>query len=94
MFLRLEVPTQQAMLTGMNHQFGTSLFTSLPIADAGAGFAGLELSRTDKGKTMPVARIVFWDACGQFVLETLGTDVPLEIIEDFIAEAKSTIKVR
>jgi len=39
-----------------------------------------------------VARIIFWDACGQFVLETFGAEIPLGIVEEFIAEAKAKIK--
>jgi hypothetical protein len=39
-----------------------------------------------------VARILFWDASGQFCFETFDTDLPLEIVEQIIAEAKATIK--
>jgi len=78
----------------MNRQFGISLFTSSLISNADEGYIGLELTKTERAESKPAARILFWDACGQFVLETLGTDVPLEIIEDLIAEAKSKIKVR
>jgi hypothetical protein len=78
----------------MNRQVGTGLFTSSLIVGEDDGYIGLELTRTESDESKPVARIVFWDASGQFALETLGTDVPLEIIEDLIAEAKSKIKVR
>jgi hypothetical protein len=57
------------------------------------GFAGLELLRTCRGKRDCIARIVFWDASGQFSVETFQTDVPLEIIEELIAEAKASIRM-
>lgn len=43
---------------------------------------------------MRVARVVFWDACGQFYVETFQTDVPLDIFEEVIAEAKTAIRMR
>jgi hypothetical protein len=36
--------------------------------------------------------ITYWDALGQFVLQTFD-EVPLEIVEALIAEAKTTVPV-
>ncbi len=46
------------------------------------------------GRHKVCAEIVFWDACGEFVLRTIDTDIPIEIIEDFIAEVRDVIRVR
>jgi hypothetical protein len=48
--------------------------------------------RIQDGNSTHIARILFWDACGQFFVETLGSDVPLTILEELIEEARSTIK--
>jgi hypothetical protein len=66
----------------------------MPVEDRKEGYVGLELNRVCQCKSERVARIVFWDACGQFSIETLGTDVPLEILEGLIAEAKESIMTR
>jgi hypothetical protein len=41
-----------------------------------------------------VARVVFWDAYGDFFFETFNADVRVKIAEQLIAEAKATIKIR
>jgi hypothetical protein len=76
----------------MNRVYGDQHFTSSSVRDNIQGFAGLELHRICQGKRDRVAQILFWDACGQFSIETFGTDVPLEIVEELIAEAKQSIK--
>jgi hypothetical protein len=71
-----------------------ALYTTLLVNDTKDGFVPLELRQAIKGETKRVARIVFWDASGQFFFETFSADVPLEMAEEFIAEAKKTIKLR
>ena len=77
----------------MNRQYGEVRFTSSMIEDHAEGFVGYDLIRNRHGKSDRVARIVYWDASGQFSVETHGSDVPLEVLEDLIAEAKARIKV-
>ena len=76
----------------MNRQFGDARFTSTMIEDVAEGYIGYDLVRIQHGKNNSIARILFWDASGQFSVETLGSDVPLGILEELIAEAKATIK--
>jgi len=81
----------------MNRDYGQWHFTTAQVSDNKDGYAGLELYGKSLSKPAParrVARILFWDACGQFYFETFETDIPLEIVEDLIVEAKTTIKVR
>jgi len=75
----------------MNRRHDGAVYTSTLVHDTSEGFAALELTRTTAGKEVLVARLVFWDAMGQFFLETVGTDVPLNVVEELIAEAKATI---
>ena len=75
------------------HRYSTKL-----VADNRDGFAGLELHRTlrrdpaDAPKR--VAQVVFWDAAGQFFIETFGTDIPVAVAERLIAEVRSALAVR
>jgi hypothetical protein len=76
----------------MDFQWADSTYATKRVEDGRDGFIGLELYRTARdGQTSRVATIVFWDAMGQFFLETLGTDLPLEVVERLIAEARATI---
>ena len=63
------------------------------IEDGAEGFAGFELMRQRHGSHVCIARILFWDSSGHFSVETLGSDVPLDILEELAAEAKSSIKI-
>ena len=79
----------------MDCQNGRNRFATIPlVVDCTDGFTALRLCETLNGNTTICAEIVFWDTCGQFVLQTFGKEVPLEIIEELIAEAKEKIKVR
>jgi hypothetical protein len=41
-----------------------------------------------------VARVIFWDACGQLFVETIGRDIPLAVMEAVVQEAKQRVKIR
>jgi hypothetical protein len=75
----------------MESQFGQDRFLTSFIEDHKAGFSGIRLSRQRSGKTSVAAEIVFWDATGHFMVQTFG-EVPLEIIELSIAEAKQKVR--
>lgn len=77
----------------MNRQYSNAHYATVPVNDLKQGFTGLELLRTSKGREDRVARVIFWDASGQFFFETLGTDLPLVIVEELIAEAKTVVEV-
>jgi hypothetical protein len=78
----------------MNRTYAESRFSSAYVEDLKEGFAGMELHRSCGGDHCRVARILYWDACGQFFVETFDFDVPLEIIEELIREAKERISIR
>ncbi|MBM4385029.1 MAG: hypothetical protein FJ091_16880 [Deltaproteobacteria bacterium] len=77
----------------MKRVHGRFEFETTYVEDRRDGWGGFDLYRVEGGKKMRVARVVFWDAAGEFVLETFGGDVPLAVIEELIREAKRVIKV-
>ncbi|MDP9175902.1 MAG: hypothetical protein M3O30_18850 [Planctomycetota bacterium] len=76
----------------MNRKHGTATYTTHAIADRQAGSAGLELYRETNGKTERAAHILFWDATGQFGFQTFNVEIPLDIVEELIAEVKAAVK--
>jgi len=74
--------------------YGDSTFETVETSDNVKGCSGLDLYRTRGGKKDRVASVLFWDACGQFYLETINSDVPVDVMEEVIAETKRAIKVR
>jgi hypothetical protein len=68
------------------------------------GFTALRLHRetvmgydfrpaTDREAAV-VAEVVYWDAAGHYYLQTFSEDVPLEVVEELIAEAKDKIRYK
>ena len=61
------------------------------------GWSAIELHRAHEnmsGASARVARVIFWDAQGQFFFEAFGEEIPLSIAEDLIAEAKVEIRTK
>jgi hypothetical protein len=77
----------------MDRQYGDSRYTSRMVEARAEGYVGFELMRQRHGSDSRIARILFWDSFGQFSVETFGSDVPLDILEELAAEAKSSIKI-
>jgi hypothetical protein len=61
-------------------------------SDNREGWTALALYKGDE--TLPVMRVIFWDAAGQFVVESIAGEIPLAIVEALIEEAKTQIKIR
>ncbi len=66
-------------------------YVSWPESDNREGWTAVALYKDDA--THPVMRVVFWDAVGQFVLESVAGEVPLVVVEALIEEAKAQIQV-
>lgn len=77
----------------MDKKYASFHYETTRIEDLVEGFSGLILTRTGSGKIEQVAKIVFWDADGQFSFEATNIEIPLAIVEELIAEAKSSIKI-
>jgi len=78
----------------MNRDYSNAHYVTLSVNGGKEGYAALELHQTIKGEMKRVARVIFWDASGQFFFETFNIDIPLEIAESLIAEAKEKIKTQ
>jgi hypothetical protein len=75
----------------MKRVHGRKTFTSREIKED--SHSGLELFLEEAGReAVSVAKIVFWDAEGQYAVETFG-EVPLTIFEALIVETKIFVKV-
>lgn len=78
----------------MDKQHVDAHFSTALFHDDNGGLSWLELRRRVKSRTKVVARVVFWDAEGQFSLEMRVSELPLDIVEGLILEARDSIKVR
>ena len=56
------------------------------------GWIGIDLMRTENQTAVRVARITFWDADGGFALSIFAEELPLEIVEDLISDAKALVE--
>lgn len=77
----------------MDFKWEGDRYTTRFFDDTQQGCAGLELHRLADGSSQKVAKVVYWDAAGQFFLETFGFELPLSIAEKLIAEAKAELKL-
>ena len=77
----------------MNRKHGAATYTTRAVTDREAGSAGLELYREANGKKECAARLLFWDASGQFGFQSFN-EIPLDVVEELITEAKQTIKMK
>jgi hypothetical protein len=76
----------------MERTYGSMVFSSQVIRNDTDGLLGLELFAEARGDIRRVARVVYWDAEGQYAVETMG-EVPLKILEELIREAKQVVRV-
>ena len=78
----------------MNTTWAGSRYRTTAVRDNAEGCAGLRLHEEVNGSESVVAEVIFWDASGQFYVQTMTREVPLDIIEALIAEAKAYVHVR
>jgi hypothetical protein len=78
----------------MEMPFGDGRYWTVRFEDRKAGCVGYRLHCERFGKLAVAAEVVFWDAAGGFTIRTVDGDVPVEVIEAAIAEAKREIKTR
>jgi heme-degrading monooxygenase HmoA len=74
----------------MERKHAVALFRSMKVEDRDEGYIGLHLYREQAGSRQLVAKIIYWDAEGQFTAETMG-EVPLAILEELILEARGLV---
>jgi hypothetical protein len=77
----------------MDRVFSIYRYTTRLVHDDKEGSSVVDLYAARKdAATKRVARVVFWDAYGDFFLETFGAQIPVVIAQELVAEAKATIK--
>jgi hypothetical protein len=78
----------------MNREYGDACYSTISVQNDQDGYAGLELHRISSGKDERIATVLFWDACGQFFVETFDSDLPLAILEELVWETKEKVKTK
>lgn len=79
----------------MDIQHGHEHYWTTFVEDRKEGYAGFHLHRERFGHTAVVGQTIYWDATGGFVFGTFdGEDVPVEIVEAAVAEARERIKTK
>lgn len=78
----------------MQREFGHESYWTTYVEDRADGYAGLRLHRKRFGQSAVAAQVVFWDASGGFTVQTFDGDVPVEIIEAVIAEARQLVRTQ
>lgn len=78
----------------MRRKWGSAEYATTLTSDNNEGWIAMELHATVQGKSTRVARVVFWDADGQFSLELSAKELPLVIVEELIVEAKRAIATK
>lgn len=71
---------------------GAEYTTSLATNDR-EGWVALQLHKSVQGSSVLAARVVFWDAEGQFSLEVSVDELPLTVVEELIVEARASIPI-
>jgi hypothetical protein len=78
----------------MNRTWANVHYVTNLARDDQEGWIAVELTRREGATSERIARVVFWDAEGQLSFEMSAKEIPLNIVEELIAEAKQTINVR
>ncbi len=77
----------------MKRRWSGSDFETSRSSDNTEGWAAVDLYRKDANNRTKAARVVYWDAVGQHFLEVYVEELPLPIVEELVAEARSFLKV-
>ncbi len=72
-------------------QWGGIPYWCVAFEDNVGGSAGMRLHRELDGDIGHVAILTFWDATGQYYLETLGADLPLGVVSRLVQATKSFV---
>ena len=77
----------------MDTQYGDEHYWTTFVEDRKKGCAGFQIHRECRGLTIIAGQILYWDATAKFCFETFDTDVPVEIVQAAITEAKERINL-
>lgn len=74
----------------MNRRHGSAVFSTRKVQDDAEGWIGIHLMRDGGAGPVRVASVTFWDAVGQFSI-VVGSETPLTIVEEMVAEARALV---
>lgn len=77
----------------MDRTWARIRYRTKTVEDLTEGWVALELVRDTEGKTETAARVTYWDAEGQFSFQMFGGEIPLGVLEEFVAEAKAAVRI-
>jgi hypothetical protein len=78
----------------MKRNWSNYAFETSKSFDNSEGWTAVDLYRSKADDSVKAARVVYWDAVGQHFLELYVEEVPIVVIEELIAEARSVLRVR
>ena len=78
----------------MDRPYADADYSTRLTFDDQEGWTAIELYKSDQSGERRVARVVFWDAIGQFVLDATSEELPLVIVDDLLSEARDRIRTR
>ena len=78
----------------MEKTFGEVEFRSEFFHDLQQGSIGFKLFQHFAGVVKHVASVTYWEGDGHFYIETFESDIPVEVAEWLIAEAKDRVKLK
>jgi hypothetical protein len=85
------VPDNFKVLQQMDREYQGVRYTTLVASDVQRDGIGLELHWHWQSQDNVVAEVFFSDEAGKWTLNTFDCDVPLELIEQLISEAKERL---
>ena len=71
---------------------GRDTYITQVVSDREDGFIGLELIIDKADEPYCVAKVIYWDAMGQYYVETCK-DIPVLVLEQLIAETKRVVGI-
>lgn len=78
----------------MDREHNGARYTSLMASDLQRDGMGLEMHRTACGLDSVVAEVFYSDANGSWTLNTFDCDVPLELVDELVAEARRRLPTK
>ncbi len=75
----------------MKREYSHYFFDTEVEENSTEGWVAVKLFRTTGKARIHAASITYWDAMGQCSLNNFAGEIPLDIIEEFIAEAKARL---
>ena len=77
----------------MDTQFARTRYLTSVFHNDADGCAGVDLWEVREDARIHVAKLIYWDAVGQYFLEPTKEEIPLQILNAMIRESTELVKV-